>query len=128
MESAIAFTLLVLLFSLVVSAGEFINYGIGLDNAASSAARAAAQQADLGTGSPTTAAVTAVNQEQNVSSWSACGGTPAPPCVSVSSATQSTGTTTSITVEQVTLHGTFTPLFSILGLTIPITVNAGAST
>ena len=128
MESAIAFTILVLLFSLVVSVGEFINYGIGLDNAASAAARAAAQQADLGTGSPTTAAVTAVNQEQNVSTWSACGGTVTPPCVSVSSTVQSTGSTTSITVEQITLHGSFSPLFSILGVTFPITVKAGAST
>jgi Flp pilus assembly protein TadG len=126
-EAALAFTILVTLFTGVVSVGQYIGYDIGLNNAAGTAALAAATQADLGSsGNPTTGAVNAVNAEQGVSNWVACGSPVAPSCVSVSSATQSTGGSTSVTVEQVTLHGAFTPVFSLLGISLPVTVNATA--
>jgi len=127
-EAALAFTILVTLLMGVVSAGQLINYNIGLANAAASAANAASLQADKSGGNPSNGAVTAVNQEQGVSSWSACSSPVVAPCVSVSSSTQSTGTSTSVTVETVTLHGTFQPVFPLLGLTIPVTVTATAGT
>lgn len=115
------------LFTGVVSLGQYIGYDIGLNNAAGTAALAAATQADLGSsGNPTTGAVNAVNAEQGVSNWVACGSPVTPSCVSVSAATQSTGGSTSVSVEQVTLHGAFTPVFSLLGVSLPVTVKATA--
>jgi Flp pilus assembly protein TadG len=124
-EAALSFTLLVLIFSLIVSVGLFMNYAIGLDNAASAAALAASEGYSGGTASSD--AVRAVNQEQNTSAWAACGSPVVAPCVSVATLTQSTGGSATITVEQVTLHGTFTPMFNILGTSFPITVTAGAN-
>jgi len=127
-EAALAFTILVTLFVGVISVGQLINYNIGLVNAASAAATAASIQADETSGTPGTAAVTAVNQEQGVSSWTACGSPVVAPCVAVTSVTQSTGSSTTVKVEQITLHGTFQPLFSLLGVTLPVTVSASAGT
>lgn len=128
-EAALSMTFLIVLFGLVVSVGEFIGYDIGLSNAGAAAATAAFEQADLGTsGNPTQGAVAAVNQEQGSTSWTACGTTITAPCVSVTSTSQNTGGSTTVTVEQVTLHGTYTPVFSLLGITIPVTIQTAAST
>src|SRR5579872_273590 len=126
-EASLAFTFLITLLLGAVSVGQLINYNIGLDNAAAAGATAAAIAANTSGGNASTAAVNAVNKEQGVSSWVACGGTVVPPCVSVSASTQSTGAATSVTVEQVTLHGSFQPLFTILGINFPVTVSASAS-
>lgn len=127
-EAALAFLFLAVLFVGAVSLGQLINYNIALENAAATGATAAAQQANMKGGDPSTGAVKAVNREQGVSDWSACGGSIAPPCVSTAPVIHSTSATTSVTVEQVTLHGSFQPLFSILGVTLPVTVSAAAST
>ena len=126
-EAALAFTLLVTLFTGVVSLGELINYNIGLDNAVATAATAASEAADVTNGNPSSSAVSAVNQEQGVSSWTACGSPIVAPCVSVSQTTQTSGSY-SVKVEQVTLHGSFSPMFKLLGVTLPVTVTASAST
>ena len=68
---------------------------------------------------PIYSAVSAVNQEQGVLTWSACGSPVVAPCVSTSAVTHSTGSSTSVTVEQVTLHGSFQPVLGILGITLP---------
>lgn len=126
-EAALGILLLVLLLTAAVSVGQFISYDVGLSNAAAAAASAAAAQAASGSsGNPSQGAVSAINQEQNVTSWIACGSPVTAPCVSVSSASQNTGSGTSVNVEEVVLHGTFTPPFNILGLSFPVTINAAA--
>lgn len=127
-EAAFAFTLMVLLLTSVVSVGQFIGYGDGLANAAAAAASAAATQIDEGASSSTaaSAAATAINQEQNVSTWGVCTSSDTPPCVAVSSATQSTGSSTTVKVETATLYGSYSPLFNVLGLSFPITVSASS--
>ncbi|GEM_PF-6218399 len=123
-EMAFGLPLLVLAFTIIVSAGQMIGYDVGLTNAAGAAAQAAA-----GASSPSTAAINAVNQEQGSSSWVACAGSgsPTPPCVSVSSSTQSTSGGASVSLETVTLHGSFSPTLNVFGIAIPMTVTASAS-
>jgi Flp pilus assembly protein TadG len=127
-ETAVALPLMVVMFAVLVSAGQLIGYADGLTNAAGTAASAAAHAATRN-GDPVQAAVSAVNQEQGVSSWTACtSGSVSPPCVAVTPATHVTGSGASITVEQIVLHGAFTPIINPVGLSVPITVDAGAST
>jgi Flp pilus assembly protein TadG len=126
-EAALSFTFLVTLLLGVVSVGQLINYNISLENAAATAADAASIQADSTNGTPSPAAVSAVNQEQGVSSWSACGSPVVAPCVAVATISHSTGSSTTVSEEQVILHGTFTPLFSLMGVTLPVTATAAAS-
>ena len=128
-ETAVALPLMVLMFAIFVTAGQLIGFTLGLTNAAGTAAVAAAHAANKTGGDPTQAAVTAVNQEQGATNWTACptSGSPTMPCVSVTAATQSTGSGTSIKVQQVVLHASFVPIFNILGVSLPLSVSAGAS-
>jgi len=128
-ETAIAMLMMSILFAVIVTGGQLIGFSIGLSNAAGTAATAAAKAAD-GSTDPTAAAINAVNQEQSSSAWTACpaSGPPTPSCVAVTSSTQSTGSGTSINVEQVTLHATFTPIINVLGVSFPIALSASSGT
>jgi len=128
-ETAIALPLLVLMFAVFVTAGQLIGFALGLTNAAGTAAVAAAHAAAKTGGNPSQAAVTAVNQEQGATNWTACptSGNLTFPCVSVTATSQSTGNGTSINVQQVALHANFVPIFNILGVSLPLSVSAGAS-